>query len=155
MRYTNDGKKYFRVCHSDTFRHSRCVPLHSQSLLKTLIKEEFPSLSAFAKQCGISQSLVWRDCQDRQISDKRFVAYLKVLSVEGRKRLARARLRDIFSGEFESLVEVRTSTKAKGKSSNLALLSPDTQAGIDKLAGEMAQDSELHDWVMQFVRKIC
>lgn len=129
------------------------MTLHSQTLLKTLIKEEFPSLSAFAKQCGVSQSLVWRDCQDRQISDKRFVAYLKVLSEEGRKSLARARLRDIFSGEFESLVEVRTSTK--DITSNLSLLSPESQAALDKLAGEMAQDSELHDWVMQFVRKIC
>lgn len=96
---------------------------------------------------------MWRDCQDRQISDKRFVAYLKVLSEEGRKRLARARLRDIFSGEFESLVEVRTSTKEKGRSSNLALLSPESQAAIDKPAGEMAHDSKLHDWVMQFVKE--
>lgn len=131
------------------------MPTHTQALLSALIAEEFPSMSAFAKRCDVNQSLVWRDCQGRQLSDKRFQAYLRVLSPEGRKRLIRARMRDVLTEEFESLVDVRSSPRLKDKHSNLLLLSPDSQTALDKLAGEMVQDSELHDWIMQFVRKVC
>lgn len=128
---------------------------HTQSLLNALIAEEFPSMLQFAKSAGVTQSLVWRDCQGRQLSDKRFLAYLRVLSPDGRKRLIRARLRDILTDEFMPLVGSGKLDSPGKKSSNLSLLSPDSQAAIEKLAGEMAQDRELHDWVMQFVRKVC
>lgn len=130
------------------------MPLHAQAALKTLIKDEFPSLSAFARQCGISQSLVWRDCEDRVMSDTRFGKYLRNLSPEGRERLIRARVRDILPAEFESLVEVEASPLPK-KRSNFVLLSEETRDALELLAGEMARDPELEDWVKGFIRKVC
>jgi hypothetical protein len=131
------------------------VPLHAQTVLKQLIEEEFPSMSAFAKQCGVSQSLVWRDCQGRQISDRRFTAYIGVFSPEGRERLLRARLRDILPEELERMVEVDSAPRLKDDLSNLSLLSQESRAALNTLAGEMASDDELHRWVMTFVKKIC
>ncbi len=112
-------------------------------------------MSVFAKTCGVTQSLVWRDCEGRQISDKRFLAYMKAISPTARERLVRARVSELLPAGQESLVKVRSSGRLKEDSANFALLSPVSQTALNKLAGAMANDQELHDWVMQFIRKVC
>ncbi|HRJ70681.1 MAG TPA: hypothetical protein PLS03_00570 [Terrimicrobiaceae bacterium] len=131
------------------------MSIRAQTVLKAIIDEEFPNMSVFAKTCGVTQSLVWRDCEGRQISDKRFLAYMKAISPTARERLVRARVSELLPAGQESLVKVRSSGRLKEDSANFALLSPVSQTALNKLAGAMANDQELHDWVMQFIRKVC
>lgn len=130
------------------------VPTNTQTTLRDLIAEEFSSMAAFAKAAGISQSLVWRDAQGRQISDPRFEKYLRVLSDDGRTRLAKARIRDLLGKNFESLLDVPASPGRKAESS-LSLLSSRSREALEKLAREMASDNDLDDWVRKFVQRVC
>lgn len=135
------------------------VASHAQSVLKQLIRDGFPTMAAFAEQCGVSQSLVWRDCHGRKISDQRFVFYLRALNADDQERLLRARLMDLLPRDFNSWVQVgppaRIEETPGDSSSGLALLSPKTRTALNRLAQEMAHDPALHDWILQLIHRIC
>lgn len=133
------------------------MPPRAQSVLKSLIQDEFSNMTAFAKQAGVDQSLVWHDCNGRRISDERFGAYLRVLSPLGKERLLRARLRDSIPEEFQRWVRIvpPADRRESPEPSNFFLLSQEAQASLNRLAGEMVRDAELRQWMQRFIEKAC
>lgn len=114
-------------------------------------------MSAFAKSCGISQSVVWRDCHGRKVSNQRFSTYLSAFSRAGQERLLRARFHDIIPEDLRGWLRIEP-PGAVGESpstDDLALLPSPTRDALNRLAREMARDPELEDWVVKFIRKVC
>ncbi len=150
------GKEDFRSSLEKWPPHSFYVASHAQSVLKRLIHENFPSMAAFAEKSGVTQSVVWRDCHGRGISDRRFASYLHALDTDGQEQLLRARLRDLVPTDFTSWVQVSPPRIAETPlPSTSDLLPRKTRQALDRLADEMGQDPELHDWILQLVRRVC
>jgi hypothetical protein len=124
----------------------------AQTVLKHLIHNDFRSTADFARACGVHQSLVWRDCNSRQMSDERLRAYLSAFQPESALRLLNARLNDLLPSEMRTWITVeQQSGRVKESFDEAPLLSEKGRTAVREIALKMADDPKFESWIIEAV----